>query len=101
MPCPVKWTAGPEEELDEAIRFPNLQELADWIAASRLYIGNDSGITHLAAAAGAPVLALFGPASSPVWAPRGPNVTVLECDDLESLQVETVLAAANRLLGSR
>lgn len=99
LSCPVQWTAGPEEELDEAIRFANLQELADWIAGSHLYIGNDSGITHLAAAAGVPVLALFGPASSPVWAPRGPNVTVLECDALEGLQVEIVLAAANRLLG--
>jgi ADP-heptose:LPS heptosyltransferase len=42
-----------------------------------LYIGNDSGITHLAAAVGTPVLALFGPASDPaVWVPRGEHVRV-------------------------
>jgi ADP-heptose:LPS heptosyltransferase len=41
-----------------------------------MYIGNDSGITHLAAAVGTPVLALFGPTNPEVWAPRGPHVRV-------------------------
>jgi ADP-heptose:LPS heptosyltransferase len=41
-----------------------------------MYVGNDSGITHLAAAVGTPVLALFGPTDPTVWAPRGANVTV-------------------------
>ena len=48
-----------------------------WLAGAHLYIGNDSGITHLAAAAGTPVLALFGPTDPAVWAPRGPNVRVV------------------------
>jgi len=34
------------------------------------------GITHLAAAAGAPVLAIFGPTDPAIWAPRGPHVRV-------------------------
>ena len=49
----------------------------NWPAGWRrrgLYIGNDSGITHLAAAVGTPVLALFGPTDPEVWAPRGPHV---------------------------
>jgi ADP-heptose:LPS heptosyltransferase len=47
------------------------------MAGARLYVGNDSGITHLAAAVGVPVLAMFGPASDPsTWAPRGENVRV-------------------------
>ena len=38
--------------------------------------GNDSGITHLAAAVGTRVVAMFGPTDPAVWAPRGPNVEV-------------------------
>ncbi|HZQ55804.1 MAG TPA: glycosyltransferase family 9 protein [Bryobacteraceae bacterium] len=96
----VEWTAGPEDDLPEATRFDNLAELAGWIAGARLYIGNDSGITHLAAVTGVPTLALFGPASMDTWMPRGPNVVVVRADTLESLSVATVLDAANRLLDS-
>lgn len=75
---PVKWCAGPDDPpLPDAVRIGNLYDLACWLSRARLYIGNDSGITHLAAAAGAPVLALFGPTDPAVWAPRGPNVRVV------------------------
>jgi ADP-heptose:LPS heptosyltransferase len=74
---PVRWCAGPEDlPLEGAVRIDDLYELACWLAGARLYAGNDSGITHLAAAAGAPVLALFGPTDPAVWAPRGANVRV-------------------------
>jgi hypothetical protein len=67
---PVRWCAGPDEPLPEATRFEDLYQLAQWLSAARLYVGNDSGITHLAAAVGAPVVALFGPTDPAVWAPR-------------------------------
>ena len=54
----------------------DLYDLARWLAAARLYIGNDSEITHLAAAVGTPVLALFGPTDPAIWGPRGPNVRI-------------------------
>ena len=74
---PVRWCAGPEDPpLPGAVRIDNLYGLACWLASARLYIGNDSGITHLAAAVGTPVLALFGPTDPAVWAPRGPHVRV-------------------------
>jgi heptosyltransferase-3 len=74
---PVRWCAGPQDPpLDGAVRIDDLYELACWLAKARLYIGNDSGITHLAAAVGTPVLALFGPTNPEVWGPRGPNVKV-------------------------
>jgi heptosyltransferase III len=98
--CPVQWTAGPEEELQSATRFTSLAELGSWIRGARLYIGNDSGITHLAAAVGIPTLALFGPLSPLNWAPRDHDVTVLHSPALEKLDVQTVLSAANRLLDS-
>lgn len=101
LQIPVEWSAGPEEKLAEAKRFDNLYELAQWIAGARLYIGNDSGITHLAAATGARTLALFGPTCPNKWAPRGENVTVLSSDAIEELNVQDVVETANQLLDSR
>ncbi len=75
---PVEWCAGPDDPpLTGAVRMDDLYELACWLSRARLYVGNDSGITHLAAAAGAPVLAVFGPTDPLVWAPRGPHVRVV------------------------
>ena len=99
LTVPVEWCIGPEEQFPNALKFDDLAALAKWISGSRLYIGNDSGITHLAAAVGVPLLALFGPTSPTVWAPRSENVKILHCDPLERLSVETVLESANRLLG--
>jgi heptosyltransferase III len=96
----VEWTAGPEEALDGATRFQSLAELASWLSGARLYIGNDSGITHLAAAVGTATLALFGPTDPAKWAPRGANVEVLRSDPIDNLSVDTVLEAANRQLSS-
>jgi heptosyltransferase III len=74
---PVRWCAGEDDPpLAAAVRIDDLYELACWLAKARVYIGNDSGITHLAAAVGTPVLALFGPTDPEVWAPRGPHVRV-------------------------
>ena len=55
----------------------DLYNLACYLAEARVYIGNDSGVTHLAAAAGTPVVALFGPTDPAVWAPRGPKVRII------------------------
>jgi heptosyltransferase III len=52
-------------------------EVAQALAACRLLIGNDSGISHLAAAVGIPVLAVFGATDPAVWRPLGSRVTVL------------------------
>ena len=98
LSIPVEWTAGPEEALLEAVRFETLDRLASWLAGARLYIGNDSGITHLAASLGMPVLALFGPTAPETWAPRGENVTVLVRHPIDMLPAETVLEAAQQLL---
>jgi heptosyltransferase III len=73
----VRWCAGREDPaIEGAVFIDNLYELACWLAKARLYIGNDSGITHLAAAVGTPVLALFGPTDPAVWAPRGAHARV-------------------------
>jgi len=75
---PVYWCAGREDPLlPGAVQIPDLYDLACWLARAAVYIGNDSGITHLAAAVGTPVLALFGPTDPAVWAPRGSHVQVV------------------------
>lgn len=75
---PVEFSAGPEEALDGARRFESRLELAHWLAEARVYLGNDSGVSHLAASVGTPVVALFGPTDPAVWAPRGDRVTILD-----------------------
>jgi ADP-heptose:LPS heptosyltransferase len=55
----------------------NLAQIAALLSRSDLYIGNDSGITHLAAAVGAPTVAIFGPSNARRWSPLGPKVTLL------------------------
>jgi hypothetical protein len=72
----VQWCAGPEEELHGAHRFDTLAEVGGWLARAAVYIGNDSGISHMAAACGVPVIAMFGPTDPRVWAPRGELVRV-------------------------
>ena len=94
----VRWCAGPTEPLDDAVRIDNLFQLAEWLATARVFIGNDSGITHLAAAVGTPVVALFGPTDPAVWAPRGPHVRVLRRQPIEQIDPAQVLAAVRTLI---
>jgi heptosyltransferase-3 len=76
-----------------AIDWP-LRELAA-LLADTIFIGHDSGISHLAAAAGANCTVLFGPSDPTVWAPRGANVRVLVApnQDLNQLTITSVCAA--------
>ncbi len=87
---PVYWCAGPEEPLQNAVRIENLYELACWLAGARIYLGNDSGITHLAAAAGAPVVAVFLVTDPAVWAPRGERVRVVTGGAMDDVMAAVV-----------
>jgi heptosyltransferase III len=73
------------------------------LAGSGLFVGNDSGISHLAAAFGAPVLALFGPTDPAVWSPVGRRVKTLRSSDetMAGLSVDVVMASANGFLSDR
>lgn len=79
-----------------------LEELVMHFARSRLFLGHDSGISHLAAASGAPCVLLFGPTEPSVWAPPAPNVRVLRRrSDLGSLSPDEVRRAAEAALSDR
>jgi ADP-heptose:LPS heptosyltransferase len=59
------------------LQAPELYALARRLAGCRAYLGNDSGVSHLAGLSGARTVALFGPTSPATWRPIGPRVTVL------------------------
>lgn len=100
----VGWVAGPAEAgcslPPGADRVPpcRLAELGGMLAGAGRYIGNDSGVTHLAAASGCPTLGIFGPTDPAVWGPLGRDVTVLRGDPWPS--VDAVWAACGGALHS-
>lgn len=53
------------------LRVADLRELAWYLAHAAYYVGNDSGVSHLAGAAGARGTVLFGPTDPAVWRPLG------------------------------
>ncbi len=73
----------------------SLLQAAALISACHAYIGNDSGITHMAAALGLPVTALFGPSLPEQWGPRGERVRIVTADssDITRIDPETVWRA--------
>jgi heptosyltransferase-3 len=79
----------------------SLWDLAGELSRAALFIGHDSGVTHLAAAAGIRTVALFGPTDPMIWAPLGDHVTVIRSPDgtMPGLSVETVLHTVEHLLG--
>lgn len=67
-----------------------LDPLAAGAALQRaaLYVGCDTGVTHLAAAAGVPTLALFGPGQPDVYRPFGPHTSIVREDPLPGEESE-------------
>lgn len=98
LPLPARYCASVEQMLPGALQYPNLYDLAQWLAGASLYIGNDSGITHLAAAVGVPTVAIFGYSNPTIWAPRGPHVRVVHAPAMDAVDPARVLAAASDLL---
>ena len=84
-------------------RLP-LPAVAAALSRLRLFVGNDSGLMHLAASAATPTLGLFGPTSAEEYAPAGPYVAHVVADGvagqapMRDLSVEKVLFAAKDLL---
>ena len=78
----------------------SLPEVAAFLARSSLFVGNDSGLMHLAAASGAPTLGLFGPTDAAEYAPSGPRVAAVTGADasMTGISVDAVEEAAVRLL---
>jgi heptosyltransferase III len=80
-----------------AVRFANNLPLPHLAAVleQTIFIGHDSGISHLAAATGANCIVLFGPTDPAVWAPLNQNVRVLQAPkgEMSRLKFKTVCDA--------
>jgi ADP-heptose:LPS heptosyltransferase len=79
---------------------PNLRSLAALLSRARLFVGNDSGPGHIAAAVNTTTLSLFGPTEPRVWAPQNAAGHILHAadGDLGKLSVATVLNATRAIL---
>ena len=79
-----------------------LEELVCHLSRCQLFVGHDSGISHLAAAAGAGCVLLFGPTVPTLWAPPAPGVRVLQRSPaLASISVDEVASAVAAALADR
>lgn len=68
-------------------------ELAAVLAQCTAFVGNDSGVSHLAAALGVPTVAIYGPTDPLVWGVRGERVMLVRDDTLEGVTVQEVARA--------
>lgn len=68
-----------------------LLTVANAMRTARSYLGNDSGLTHLAALLGLPTTAIFGPSDPLLWHPIGPRVRILHATDINTITSAQVM----------
>jgi ADP-heptose:LPS heptosyltransferase len=101
---PVELERWPDERIAAlkaaggVVAAPPLTTLAGILAGARLFVGNDSGPAHLAAAVGTPTVALFGPSRAVQFAPLGPRVECIDADAMTDIAVAHVARAAAQLV---
>lgn len=93
----------PQPELLTVLQNVSLLEVAQKLKQCRYYLGNDSGIGHLAGMLGIPTLILFGPSSSlclppHVMHPVGPRVETIQEQSLDRLSPDRVIERMLRQL---
>jgi ADP-heptose:LPS heptosyltransferase len=74
---PAEDDLAPLASVRRAVGWP-LRDVVALLASARAFVGNDSGIAHLAAAAGTPAVVVFGPTAARRWAPLGADVTCVQ-----------------------
>ena len=89
----------PDQRIEVAESLP-LTALAAELHQCAAFVGHDSGISHLAAAVGAPSVLLYGPTDPAVWAPQNPQVRVIQAAAgiMETITTEEVVSAVNEAL---
>ncbi len=97
----VGWCVGPAEESIavpegvEEFREVDLVTVGGMLAGAQCFVGNDSGLGHVAATVGCPVVSMFGPTDPAVWAPWGAQVVRGHRDEWPA--VDAVQVAVDRL----
>jgi hypothetical protein len=103
---PVEREQWPAPEIEAVQRSfpvllsPALSALAGLLAGARAFVGNDSGVSHLAAAVGTPTVAMFGPTQPRHFAPRGPRVRIVAAGKLGDISALNVIEAIAVVLPS-
>jgi Glycosyltransferase family 9 (heptosyltransferase) len=76
-----------------------VRTLGALLGAAAVYVGNDSGVTHLAAAWHTPTVALYGPTDARVWSPEGSRVRTIQSPtpEMSGINVDEVARAVEAL----
>ena len=96
--------AGPGESLDDCVRYRTLagaplDAVKSLLAGASLFIGNDSGPAHMAAAFGLPVVALFGSSDPEIWGPwRTESMVLTGASGIGSIAVIDAVEAIESLV---
>lgn len=108
-----------ERRGETVIRPRDACELIARLRTAAVYLGNDSGVSHLAAWAGVPSVVIFGPSDPERWRPRGRNVEIVQaalrcrpcfehagehrdCTDcLNQTRIEDIMQAFERIVSSK
>jgi ADP-heptose:LPS heptosyltransferase len=82
----------------ETMICANLWDLARALSRCTVFVGHDTGVTHLAAAVNTPTIALFGPTDPAIWRPLGEHVEIIrgEGGRLDAISVATVVERTRR-----
>jgi ADP-heptose:LPS heptosyltransferase len=96
---------GPGEDLSAFSRWRTIvgapiSQIAQLMRDADLFIGNDSGPAHIAAAFNIPVLVFFGPSDEEVWAPWRTHAEVLKANPITDITVAAALKSLERLKAS-
>ncbi|HWE50912.1 MAG TPA: glycosyltransferase family 9 protein [Bryobacteraceae bacterium] len=98
------FAAGPGDDLSpfkkwRTVSGAPLDEVAGLMRGAQLFIGNDSGPAHVAAAFGVPEVVIFGPSDAETWAPWRTKSAVLKAEGpIARITVGQVILAVNRVL---
>jgi ADP-heptose:LPS heptosyltransferase len=79
------------------LRNVPLVTVAQALQRADLFLGHDSGVSHLASAVGVPSVLMWGPSNQQIWGPRKANTLVIPAGvNIEALPVETVWSEINK-----
>jgi len=89
---------GPGEDLSRfqiwrTLAGQPLAAVAQLLRGATLFVGNDSGPAHVAAAFGVPELVLFGPSDEEIWSPWRTVARVLKADPIHGITVDQAIRA--------
>lgn len=97
------FVAGPADDTApfsefRVLKSAPLSEVKQWMSGAALFVGNDSGPAHIAAAFGVPAVVLFGPSNPATWAPwRTESEALISKDTITAITLDQVIRAAESL----